>query len=71
MNYVMIQHSDDGGHTWSGEVWKKLVSEDKNYLNRVRLHNQGSSFNRIYRLAFTGDASFTIISGHARIGFGV
>ena len=71
MNKVMIQYSDDHGHTWSHEMWFDLVGDDKNYLNRVRLFRQGSAQQRIYRLTYTHPASFTLISAHARISFGI
>jgi len=71
MNDVVIQYSDDHGHTWSSEIWKPLIGADKNYLNRVRLHRQGSAMQRVYRLVYTYPASFTLVSAHARIRFGI
>jgi hypothetical protein len=68
---VMIQFSDDGGHTWSHEIWKDLVGDSKNYLNRVRLFRQGSSFNRIYRLKYSESSSFTLVSASAQISVGI
>jgi len=69
--FVMIQYSDDGGRTWSAEIWRQLVGDDKNYLNRVRLFRQGTSYNRIYRLTYSEAGSFTIVSAHATIKFGI
>ena len=69
--YLMIQHSDDHGHTWSAEMWFRLRGSDKNYLNRVRVFQQGAPMDRIYRLTFTDPASFTLISANAKIEFGV
>ena len=69
--YLIIQHSDDHGHTWSAEIWRQLVGLDKNYLNRVRLFRQGAPMDRIYRLTFSDPASFTVISANAKIEFGI
>lgn len=71
MNYVMISYSDDGGHTWSAEQLHPLVSDDKDYLNRVILRRQGSAYQRKYRLRYTGNTSFTLVSAHADIEVGV
>lgn len=71
MSKVMISYSDDGGETWSHEIWKNLVGDSKNYLNRVRLFRQGSAFNRIYRLRFSEAENFVIISAHADIDAGI
>lgn len=68
---VMISYSDDGGHTWSHEIWKDLVGDDKNYLNRIILRRQGSAYNRIYRLKCSDNVSFTLVSAHADISAGI
>lgn len=68
---VMIQYSDDGGRTWSHEIWHELVGSDKNYLNRIRLHRMGSAYQRRWRLKCSEDMSFTLISAHADISVGV
>lgn len=67
MNYVLISYSDDGGKTFSREIWKPLISADKNYLNRVVIRNLGSAFNRVFRLRNADMTSFTLISAHADI----
>jgi hypothetical protein len=69
--YVMISYSDDGGHTWSHEQWKPLLNCTKNYLYRVILRRQGSAYDRIYRLKYSENSSFTLVSAHADISVGV
>ena len=69
--YVMISYSDDGGETWSHEMKKPLIDCNKNYLNRVILRRQGSAYNRIYRLKYSENGSFTLVSAHADITVGV
>ena len=70
MNYVIIDYTDDGGETYSHEMWKPLISADKNYLNRVILRRQGSAFGRVYRLRYSENSSFTLVSAHADISVG-
>jgi len=69
--YVMISFSDDGGETWSNEIWKPLINCKKNYLNRVILNGMGSAYNRIWRLRYSEDSSFTLVSASARVSVGI
>ena len=68
---VMISYSDDGGETWSHEMWKDLVGADKNYLNRIILRRQGSAYNRVYKLRCSENISFTLVSAHADLSVGI
>lgn len=67
--YLVIEYSDDGGHTWSAEQWYRLGREGE-YLNRVVLHRQGASYSRVYRLTYTEPTEFTIIAAHADVTIG-
>ena len=69
--YVIIDYSDDGGETWSHEMWKPLIGSDKRYLNRVILRRQGSAYNRVYRLRYSENSSFTLVSAMADISVGI
>ena len=69
--YVMIDFSDDGGHTFSHIMTKPLVNCNKNYLNRVILRRQGTAYNRIYRLRYSEAGSFSLVSAHADISIGI
>ena len=69
--YVMISHSDDGGMTWSHERWMPLLTCHKNYLYRVVIRRGGWSLNRIYKLRYSENSSFTLVSAHADISVGV
>lgn len=68
---VMISYSDDGGHTWSHEIWKDLVGADKNYLTRIRLFRQGSAYDRRYRIKCSENISFTLVSACADVSVGI
>jgi hypothetical protein len=46
---IMLQYSDDGGHTWSSERWRSL-GKIGNYRLRVKWRMLGRSSERVYRL---------------------
>lgn len=71
MNYVMISYSDDGGETWSAEIWKPLLQDSKNYLYRIILNQQGSAYKRIYRMRYSEAGSFTLVAIYADVDEGV
>tara|TARA_A200000113_G_scaffold42735_1_gene34640 strand:+ start:4772 stop:6184 length:1413 start_codon:yes stop_codon:yes gene_type:complete len=46
---VMMQYSDDGGHTWSDELWRDIGAMGK-YKTRVKWNRLGRSRDRVYRV---------------------
>jgi hypothetical protein len=46
---VMLQYSDDGGHTWSSELYKDLGAVGK-YRTRVKWNKLGQSRDRVYKV---------------------
>lgn len=46
---VALQFSDDGGHSWSNELWKPLGKQGK-YKTRVEWRRLGRSRERVYRV---------------------
>lgn len=50
--YVMLQWSDDGGHTWSNEHWRSMGARGK-YGHRIRWTRLGMARDRVYRHAIT------------------
>lgn len=50
--YVMLQWSDDGGHTWSNEHWRSMGTRGE-YGKRIRWTRLGMSRDRVYRHAIT------------------
>ena len=68
---VMIDFTDDGGETWSHEMWFDLVGADKNYLNRIILYRQGSAYDRRYRVRCSENVSFTLVSASANVSIGI
>ena len=69
--YVMISYSDDGGETFSHEMWKPLINCNKNYLNRVIIRRGGLAYNRVYKLRYSEPGSFTLVSAHADLSVGI
>lgn len=49
---IMLQYSDDGGRTWSGELWRS-VGKMGEYKTRVKWNKLGSSRDRVYRIEYT------------------
>lgn len=49
---VMLQYSDDGGRTWSSELWRDLGKVGK-YFTRVKWNKLGMARDRVYRIRVT------------------
>lgn len=62
---VMLQWSDDGGHSWSNEYWKGAGKIGKT-KKRVRWTRLGSSRDRVYRVKITDPVKVILIG--AEIG---
>lgn len=61
---VMLQWSDDGGHTWSDESWTSAggqVGGIGEYKKRVLWRRLGSSRDRVYRATITDPVPVTLI----------
>jgi hypothetical protein len=65
---LMVRYSDDRGRTWSAENWYPL-GEGGDYLKRVSLYQQGSSFERIYELTYSDPTKFAMFEAWADISF--
>lgn len=49
---IMMRYSDDGGHTWSSELWRDLGKVGK-YFTRVKWNKLGRSRDRLYETRVT------------------
>lgn len=47
---IMMRYSDDGGHTWSSELWRSLGKVGQ-YLTRVKWNKLGRSRDRVYEIS--------------------
>jgi hypothetical protein len=67
---VMLQTSDDGGFTWSNELWSTLGTIG-NRLARVRYTRLGMSRDRIFRVTFTDPNKFIVVDASIDVQKGI
>lgn len=63
---VMLRYSDDGGNTWSSELWQSLGAIGE-YNHRAVWPNLGASRERIFEFKVTDPVDFTAINAYAFI----
>jgi hypothetical protein len=66
---VAMQYSDDGGKTWSNELWESIGSIGE-YKNRARWHGLGESRNRIYMFTISDDVKVEVVGVYLRATMG-
>ena len=59
---IMVEHSDDGGNTWSNGGWPR-VGRLGEFTLQVEYYNLGTFFDRIFRISTTDPVNYTIYSG--------
>lgn len=66
---IMLQYSNDGGHTWGPERW---ISAGKvgEYRTRVRWTRLGSARDRVFRVAVTDPVFWAFIDAYLNAGVG-
>lgn len=60
---VMLEFSDDGGRTWSNEIWEGLGSTGE-YAHRVMFYRLGSSRDRVYNYSISDPYRRILISAN-------
>ena len=60
---AMLRWSDDGGHTWSNEVWRS-IGKIGEYSHRAVWPNLGQAYYRIYELTVTDPVKVVIVDAH-------
>jgi hypothetical protein len=63
---VILDWSDDGGHTWSNQHWKSL-GKIGTFLTRVRWLQLGMSRNRVYRITVSDPIKTVILGAYAEL----
>ena len=63
---VMLRYSDDGGNTWSSELWQSLGKLGE-YSHRAVWENLGASRERIFEFKVTDPVDFSAINAYAFI----
>jgi hypothetical protein len=66
---IVLQYSDDGGHTWSSEKWTS-AGKQGDYRSRAIWRRMGSSRDRVFRVRFTEPVPLTLISGFGELSLG-
>ena len=66
---AMLKWSDDGGFTWSSEVWRS-IGKIGEYKNRAIWYGMGRSRDRVYELTITDPVKAVIIGAYAEIETG-
>lgn len=64
---VMLQYSNDGGNTWSAELWRSLGKVGE-YLTRVRWEALGSARRRVFRVRISDPVRFGIVGAYLTLG---
>ncbi len=63
---AMLQFSDDGGHTWSNEIWRNIGKVGK-YETRVVWNRLGSFRQRSIRIAISDPVKRSVFGGFAQV----
>ncbi len=66
---IMLQWSDDGGHTWSNEHWRSMGKIGE-YNKRARWIRLGRSRDRIFKVMITDPVDRVLISAHLKAQLG-
>ena len=66
---AMIQYSDDGGHTWSSELWRS-AGKIGNYGWRAVWNRLASSRQRNYRLVVTDPVKWVVTEANLEVTLG-
>lgn len=63
---AMLDWSDDGGHTWSNEVWAS-VGKIGEYRTRLRWRRLGRSRDRVFRVTITDPVKVVIVGATVEV----
>ena len=66
---AMLQYSDDGGHTWSNEIWRSAGKIGK-YEWRAVWNRLGSSRHRNYKLIVTDPIKWVVTGANLEVQLG-
>jgi hypothetical protein len=71
---VMLQFSNDGGHTWSSEMWAsagKKIGMIGDFKHRVQWRRLGRARDRVYKITATDPVNYTLIGADLDVEVGV
>ena len=67
---AMLRYSDDGGHTWSNELWRS-IGKIGNYDARARWNRLGASRNRVYELSMSDPVKWVVLGANLEVKRGM
>lgn len=70
---VILEYSDDGGHTWSSEMWAsagKKVGGIGDFKKRVKWNRLGSFYDRVFRVSYTEPTDFVLLGAELELEMG-
>ena len=67
---IMLQYSDDGGHTWSEELWMS-AGEEGQYAWRAVWRRLGKSRDRVWRVAMSDPVPWQLLDAYVQLGKGM
>lgn len=65
---IMIEHSDDGGRTWSSGAWAR-VGRLGEFVLLVEFDNLGTFYSRIFRISTSDPVNYSIYSASISLRF--
>lgn len=64
---IMLQYSNDGGNTWSAELWRSLGKLGQ-YQTRVRWVGLGAARRRVFRVRISDPVAVGIVGAYLTLG---
>jgi len=68
--HVMLQWSDDGGHTWSHEHWMSCGRQGR-YRFQVYWNRLGKSRKRVWRITMSDPIAWRILNAYVLVQKGI
>ena len=68
--HIVLRFSDDGGRTWSNELWQNM-GKLGDYTHRAVWNKLGSSVNRIFEVTISDPVKRVMIDAHADVMVGL
>jgi hypothetical protein len=66
---IMLQYSNDAGHTWSSELWVPIGKAGE-FFTRVKWRRLGNSRSRVYRIKISDPVEATLLGARALFNVG-
>ena len=67
---AILRWSDDGGHTWSNEIWRS-VGKLGEYETRATWNRLGAARNRVYELSMSDPVKWVVLGANLEVAKGM